>query len=70
MILYLIMGYYNISLTGTAKKICTITTPFGRYGYNSADMFQEQMIALMDNFGFVRVYLDDLHNRYISILQG
>ena len=25
----LIMGYYNISLTDAAKKVCTINTPFG-----------------------------------------
>ena len=27
----LIMGYYNIFLTDTAKKVCMITTSFGKY---------------------------------------
>ena len=29
--LYLIMDYYNILLTDAAKKVWTITTPFGKY---------------------------------------
>ena len=29
----LVMGYYNITLSDDAKKICTITTPFGKYEY-------------------------------------
>ena len=53
----LIMGYYNISLTGGAKKVCTINAPFGNYEYNhipmgvciAPDIFQEQMSALMDD---------------------
>ena len=53
----LIMGYYNISLTDTAKKVCTITTPFGRYEYiilpmgfyTAADIFQEITSALMED---------------------
>ena len=38
MTLYLIMGYYNISLTDAAKKVCTITTPFVKYKYNRLPM--------------------------------
>ena len=30
----LIIVYYNISLTDGTKKVCTITTPFGKYKYN------------------------------------
>ena len=30
----LIMGYNNILLTDAAKKVCTVTTPFGKYEYN------------------------------------
>jgi hypothetical protein len=64
----LIMGYYNITLTDAAKKICTITTPFGKYEYNrlpmgvciSPDIFQERMSTLMDDLKSVRVYIDDL----------
>ena len=55
--LYLIMGYYNISLTDVAKKLCTITSSFGKYEYNrlsmgvyiAPDIFQEHMSALMEN---------------------
>ena len=28
------MGYYNIFPTDAAKKVFTITTPFGKYEYN------------------------------------
>ena len=31
MALGLVMGYYIITLSDNAKKICTITTPFGKY---------------------------------------
>ena len=58
--LYLIMDYYNISLTDVAKKVCTIITPFGKYKQNCLpmgvcivpDIFQEQMSALMDKLKF------------------
>ena len=61
------MGYYNISLTGVAKDVCTITPPFVKYEYNrlpmgvsiASDSFQDQMITLMDNLEFFIVYLDD-----------
>ena len=67
MTLDLIMGYYNILLTDAAKKVCTITKPFGKYEYNflpmgvyiAPDIFQEWMSALMDNIDFIRVYLDN-----------
>ena len=32
------MGYYNISLTGVAKDVCTITPPFVKYEYNRLPM--------------------------------
>lgn len=64
----LCMGYYHITLTDAAKKICTITTPFGKYEYNrlpmgcciAPDIFQERMSTLMDDLETVRTYLDDL----------
>ena len=28
--LKILMGYYNIFLADTAKKVCTVTTPFGK----------------------------------------
>ena len=53
----LIMGNYNISFTDVAKKVCKITTPFGKYKYNrlpmgvciAPDKFQYQMSALMED---------------------
>jgi hypothetical protein len=27
------MGYYNITLSADASKLCTIVTPFGKYEY-------------------------------------
>ena len=67
-ILYLIMGYHNILITDASKKLCTITTSFGKYKYNcipmgvciAPDIFQERMSALVDDSDFFRVYLDDL----------
>ena len=61
------MGYYNISLTDAAKKVRTITTPFGKYECNhlpmgvciGPDIFQEKMSSLMDDLEFFRVYLED-----------
>ena len=65
--LFLITGYYNISLTNAEKKICTITTPFINYEYNclpmgvylAPDVFQDKISTLMDDLEFVRVYLKD-----------
>ena len=37
-ILNLMMGYYDISLDDAAKKVCTITMPFGKYKYNRQPM--------------------------------
>ena len=56
----LIMGYYNIKLPDVVKPICTITTPFGKYEYNhlpmgvyiQSNLFQDQMITLMDDLYF------------------
>ena len=56
-ILDMMMGYYDISLTDAAKKVCTITTPFVKYEYNHLlmevgivqDIFQERLSALMDD---------------------
>ena len=61
------MGYYNISLTDAAKKVCTITTPLVRYKYNCLpigffiveDIFRDKIRALMEDLEFVRFYLKD-----------
>ena len=71
MALDLITSYYYISLTDAAKKICTTTTLFGKYEYNSLPMgvfiapyiFQDQMSAIMYDLEFVRVYT----NHFLTI---
>ena len=63
----MIIGYYNILITDATKKVCTITTTFGKYKYNrlpmrfciAPDVFQEEMRALMGKLEFVRVYPGD-----------
>ena len=62
------MGYYHLSLTPQASKMCTVVFPWGKYEYlrlpmglcNSPDVFQEKMNDLMDDLEFARAYLDDL----------
>ena len=64
----LVMGYYNITLSDDAKKLCTITTPFGKYEYNrlpmgvsvAPDIFQERICQLFDEIESVRAFIDDL----------
>ena len=49
------MGYYHISLTPNASKMCTVVFPWGKYEYlrlpmglcNSPDIFQEKVNELM-----------------------
>ncbi len=62
------MGYYHIELSPTAKQLCTIVMPWGKYEYqrlpmglcNSPDIFQEKMSSLMRGLEFVRTYIDDI----------
>ncbi len=62
------MGYYTIRLDPDASKIRTIIFPWGKYSYKrlsmgiagSPDIFQEQMLELMETLEYVRAYLDDL----------
>ena len=64
----LVMGYYNITLSDDAKKICTITTPFGKYEYNrlpmgvsiAPDVFQDRICQLFEEIESVRAFIDDL----------
>ena len=62
------MVYYTIKLDNAAKQICTIVTPWGKYSYKrlpmglscAPDIFQHEMSNLMQEFDWVRTYLDDL----------
>jgi hypothetical protein len=62
------MGYYTIRLDPMGVEICTIIFPFGKYSYlrlpmgmsGSADIFQSEMMDLMDTLEYVQAYIDDL----------
>ena len=62
------MGYYHIELSPSAKKLCTIVLPWGKYEYhklpmgvcNSPDIFQEKISELFEGFDTVRAYIDDI----------
>jgi hypothetical protein len=61
-------GYYTIRLDPDASKICTIIFSWGKYSYKqlpmgiagSPDIFQGNMLELMESLEYVRAYLDDL----------
>ncbi len=62
------MEYYTIRLDLMAVEMCTIIFPFGKYSYlrlpmgmsGSADIFQAEMMDLMETLEYVRAYIDDL----------
>jgi hypothetical protein len=62
------MGYYTIRLEPDASKNCTIIFPCGKYSYEqlpmgiagTPDIFQGNMLKLMESLEYVRAYLDDL----------
>ncbi len=62
------MGYYTIRLYPMAVKMCIIIFPFGKYSYlrlpmgmsGSADIFQAEIMDLMETLEYVRAYIDDL----------
>ena len=64
----LVMGYYNIKLSDDASKLCTITTPFGKYEYLrlpmgisiAPDIFQDRICQLFEDLETVKAYMDDL----------
>jgi hypothetical protein len=68
MALDLNMGYYTIRLDPQAVKLFTIIFPWGKYSYlrlpmgyaGSADIFQAEMMDLMESLEYVRAYIDDL----------
>jgi hypothetical protein len=61
------MGYYTIGLNPRAVKMFTIIFPWGKYSYlrlpmgfaGSADIFQTEMMDLMEALEHVRAYIDD-----------
>ena len=62
------MGYYTIRLDPKAVEMFTIIFPWGKYSYmrlpmgfaGSADIFQAEMMDLMESLEYVRAYIDDL----------
>ena len=64
----LTMGYYSICLSEEASKICTITTPFGKYEYLrlpmgvsvAPDIFQERISELFFDMEQVGTFMNDL----------
>jgi hypothetical protein len=62
------MGYYTIRLDPKAIEMFTIIFPWGKYSYlrlpmgyaGSADIFQAEMMGLMEALEYVRAYIDDL----------
>ena len=68
MALDLSMGYYTIRLDPMAVKMCIIIFPLGKYSYmrlpmemsGSADIFQAEMMGLMEALEYVQPYIDNL----------
>jgi len=62
------MGYYTIRLIPKAVEMFTIIFPLGKYSYlrlpmgyaGSADIFQAEMMDLMEALEYVRAYMDNL----------
>ncbi len=62
------MGYYTIRLDPDASKICRVIFHWGKYSYKrlpmgragSPDIFQAEMMKLMEPLEYVRAYIDDL----------
>jgi hypothetical protein len=62
------MGYYTIRLDPRVAEMFTIIFPLGKYSYlrlpmgfaGSADIFQAEMMDLMEALEYVRAYINDL----------
>ncbi len=62
------MGYYTIRLDPKAVEMFTIIFPWGKYSYKrlpmgfagSADIFQAEMMDLMESLEYVWAYIDDI----------
>jgi hypothetical protein len=67
MMIDLNMGYYSMSLSEDAKKLCIISLPWGLYQYNmlpmgikpATDIFQQRMGALFFDMQVVIIFMDD-----------
>jgi hypothetical protein len=61
-------GYYTIRLNPRAAEMFTIIFPWGKYSYlmlpmgfaGSVDIFQAEMMDLMEALEYVQAYIDDL----------
>ena len=61
-------AHYTIRLDPQAIEMFTIIFPWGKYSYlrlsmgyaGSADIFQAEMMDLMESLEYVRAYIDDL----------
>ncbi len=64
MALDLNMGFYTIRLDPKVVEMFTIIFPWGKYSYlrlpMGADIFQAEMMDLMEALEYVRAYIDDL----------
>ena len=68
MALDLNMGYYTIRFDPRAVEMFNFIFPWGKYSYQrlpmgyagSADIFQAEMMKLMEALEYVRAYIDDL----------
>ena len=62
------MGYYTIRLDPRVVEMFTIIFPWGKYSYlrlpmgfaGSADIFQAEIMDLMEALEYVRAYIDNL----------
>ena len=70
------MGYYTIRLDPKAVEMFTIIFPWGKYSYlrlpmgyaGSADIFQAEMMDLMEALEYVRAYIFIL--QHVFLLQN
>ncbi len=62
------MGYYTIRLDPRVVEMSTIIFPWGKYSYQripmgyagSVDIFQAEMMKLMEALEYVQAYIDNL----------
>ena len=62
------MGYYHVLLSPSARQLCTIVLPWGKYEYCrlpmgvscAPDIFQEKINELFHGMDHIHAYLDDV----------